>query len=70
MKFQIFQMACPINQQEIEKLKVFIGFCSQNPAILNLPQLEFFRSFIEQLGGKIPDGPPPSTEAPKQETPK
>jgi len=62
-------MACPINSQEIEKLKLFISFCTQNPTILNLPQLEFFKTFVEKLGGKIPDGPAP-TQAPQQDAPK
>lgn len=26
--------------------------------MLNMPQLEFFKTFIEQLGGKIPAGEP------------
>lgn len=51
-------MACPIGADEINKLKFFIGFCSQNPSILNLPQLEFFKAFVEQLGGKVPAGEP------------
>lgn len=49
-------MACPINEEEIKKLKMFIGFCSATPQILNLPQLEFLKTFIEQLGGKVPAG--------------
>lgn len=49
-------MACPINAEEIAKLKMFIGFASAQPQILNLPQLDFFKSFVEQLGGKVPEG--------------
>lgn len=49
-------MACPIGPEEISKLKLFIGFCSQKPEILNMPQLDFFKKFIEQLGGKVPAG--------------
>lgn len=51
-------MACPLGADEINKLKFFIGVCSQQPNILNSPQLEFFKTFVEQLGGKIPDGEP------------
>lgn len=47
-------MACPIGPEEISKLKMFIGFCSEKPEILNLPQLSFLREFIEKLGGKVP----------------
>lgn len=49
-------MACPINNDEIAKLKMFIQFASTDPSILNLPQLEFLKEFIEKLGGKIPAG--------------
>lgn len=47
-------MACPISSEEVAKLKMFIGFASAQPQILNLPQLDFFKSFVEQLGGKVP----------------
>lgn len=51
-------MSCPIGSDEINKLKLFIEFCSQNPKTLNLPQLDFLKSFIEKLGGKVPAGEP------------
>lgn len=56
-------MSCPIGPDEINKLNLFIGFCSQKPDILNLPQLSFFKDFVEQLGGKVP----PSAESNSQE---
>lgn len=49
-------MACPINMEEISKLKMFIQVASAQPQILNMPQLDFFKNFIEQLGGKVPEG--------------
>jgi len=49
-------MACPINPEEISKLKMFVQFASTQPQILNLPQLDFFKMFVEQLGGKVPEG--------------
>lgn len=49
-------MACPINPEEVAKLKLFIQVVSAQPQILNLPQLDFFKKFIEQLGGKVPEG--------------
>lgn len=61
-------MSCPIGAEEINKLKVFISFCSQKPEILNVPQLSFFKEFVEQLGGKIPAGDPGFTfDEPKPE---
>lgn len=49
-------MSCPIGPEELSKLKLFIGFCSQKPELLNLPQLQFFKDFIEKMGGKVPEG--------------
>lgn len=55
--FQYFLiMACPINNDEIAKLKMFVQVAAAQPQILNMPQLEFFKKFVEQLGGKIPEG--------------
>jgi len=61
-------MSCPIGADEINKLKLFIGFCSQNPAILNLPQLEFFKVFVEKLGGKVPAAEPDLSFSSKPES--
>lgn len=49
-------MACPINPEEVSKLKMFIQLASAQPQLLNMPQLEFFKKFVEQLGGKVPEG--------------
>lgn len=61
-------MACPIDAKEIEKLKMFIQFCSMSPHILHRPELSFFKKFVEQLGGAVPQAPAPAP-AP-EETPK
>ncbi|XP_058452080.1 hsc70-interacting protein 1-like [Malaya genurostris] len=58
-------MACPIDPNELVKLKMFIGLCESQPELLNLPQLEFFKRFVEKLGGKIPAGTPNFGEVPK-----
>lgn len=49
-------MACPINLEDVAKLKTFIDLVAASPAILNIPQLAFFKNFIEQMGGKVPEG--------------
>lgn len=49
-------MACPISDAEINKLKTFITICKATPTILNMPQLDFFKTFIEHFGGKVPAG--------------
>ncbi|XP_059618636.1 hsc70-interacting protein 1-like [Phlebotomus argentipes] len=61
-------MACPIGPEEIKKLKMFVGFCSQNPAILNIPQLSFFKEFIVKMGGSVPEAAP-SFEQPQASKP-
>ncbi|XP_037937686.1 hsc70-interacting protein 1-like [Teleopsis dalmanni] len=48
-------MAMP-GAEDIKKLKGFIEFVQANPTILNVPQLDFVKKFIEGFGGKIPDG--------------
>lgn len=54
---KVISMACPINNDEIAKLKMFIQFASAEPSILNLPQLSFLKNFVESLGGKVPEQP-------------
>lgn len=51
-------MACPIDPAELQKLKLFVNLCSTQPQLLNLPQLDFFKAFVEKLGGKVPEGTP------------
>ncbi|XP_060528457.1 hsc70-interacting protein-like [Cylas formicarius] len=48
-------MSCPIDRESLEKLKQFLTFVKAQPALLNLPQLGFFKSFIESFGGKVPE---------------
>lgn len=59
-------MDCPIQAEDIKKLKEFVALCSQTPTFLNLPQLDFLKAFIEQFGGKVPTGSPFSFEQPKK----
>lgn len=60
-------MACPIGADEIQKLKIFVQFCSMQPSILNRPELEFFKTFVESLGGKVPPPEPAPKAEPKAE---
>lgn len=60
------KMSCPISKEALDKLKQFITICKSNPAILHLPDLSFFKEFIESLGGKLPEAPKMS-EGPKVE---
>lgn len=44
-----------MDQQSLEKLKQFVNFVKLQPDILHLPQLSFFKDFIETFGGRIPE---------------
>lgn len=48
-------MAAPFQPNDLDKLKKFIKFVDENPAVLNMPQLIFVKEFIEKFGGKIPE---------------
>lgn len=65
-------MSCPFNQESLAQLKAFVDVCKSNPDILHLPDLKFFKNFIEALGGVIPPLPkkemPTETEVPDPET--
>lgn len=49
-------MAMPIQPEDLDKLRKFIKFVGENPRVLQLPELNFVKNFIESFGGKIPDG--------------
>ncbi|XP_076265964.1 putative protein FAM10A4 [Rhynchophorus ferrugineus] len=48
-------MSCPMDQQSLEKLKQFVNFVKLQPNILHLPQLSFFKEFMESFGGTVPE---------------
>lgn len=43
-------------QENLSAFKMFIDLCNDNPTMLNMPQLAFFKTFIEKLGGTVPSG--------------
>ncbi|KAJ8967539.1 hypothetical protein NQ314_002854 [Rhamnusium bicolor] len=59
-------MSCPINKDALDKLKQFVEICKSNSAILHLPDLNFFKEYIETLGGKVPE-PQKMSSGPKVE---
>ncbi|CAH1776309.1 unnamed protein product [Owenia fusiformis] len=60
-----------MDQAQLTLLKGFTELCKKNPSILHLPQLAFFKEWIESLGAEVPapntsfDAPPPTEEQPK-----
>jgi suppressor of tumorigenicity protein 13 len=43
-----------MDASKIAELKLFVEQCKTNPTILNNPSLEFFKSFLESMGARIP----------------
>lgn len=58
-------MSAPFDKASLEKLKAFVDVCKKTPQILHLPELEFFKSYIESLGGKVPEAPAMQKEQPE-----
>ncbi|CAG9831863.1 unnamed protein product [Diabrotica balteata] len=48
-------MSCPIGKEAVDKLKQFISLCKSNPDILHLPDLKFFKDYLESLGASLPE---------------
>ncbi|XP_037113437.1 hsc70-interacting protein isoform X2 [Syngnathus acus] len=67
-----------MDSQKVAELKGFVQLCESNPAILQLPEMAFFRTWLQSMGAKIPPqaspkshcqgecpcGPPPTSKAP------
>lgn len=49
-------MAAPMQHEDLLKLKSFIEFVDSNPTVLNMPQLQFVKDFVEKFGGTVPAG--------------
>ncbi|KAK8725149.1 hypothetical protein OTU49_010722 [Cherax quadricarinatus] len=68
-------MAESMNQEDLKRLQGFIDACRENPGILQLPQLSFFKEYLHSLGANIPSAgssfktsPPPFNEPPMQDS--
>ncbi|XP_048870509.1 hsc70-interacting protein-like [Brienomyrus brachyistius] len=60
-----------MDPQKISELKAFVQLCTSTPSILHLPELGFFRSWLESLGATIPsasENEAPPTTSKKEET--
>ena len=54
-----------IQEKQLTELRAFVTLLKSQPSMLLLPELQFFRDFIETLGGKIPSADIPKAEIPK-----
>lgn len=48
-----------MDPRKVAELKGFVQLCESNPGILHLPEMGFFRTWIQGMGATIP--PPPKT---------
>ncbi|XP_076445982.1 hsc70-interacting protein-like isoform X2 [Babylonia areolata] len=52
---------------QLTLLKEFVKMCEVKPEILHLPELAFYREYLQSLGAKLP--PPPKSETTEEEKP-
>ena len=38
-----------ISKEQLQLLEQFVGFCKAKPSILNLPELRFYREWLERF---------------------
>ncbi|XP_067134848.1 hsc70-interacting protein-like [Centruroides vittatus] len=57
----------PINREQLAQLRQFVDLCKENPAVLHMPELHFFKDYMESLGATIPKMPSEPEEEPKPE---
>ncbi|CAL1532455.1 unnamed protein product [Lymnaea stagnalis] len=68
-------MGQTIPQEQLQMLQEFVNLCKSNTDILYLPELEFYRKYLESLGAKIPplkqktSKDEPKKDAPQPQTP-
>jgi len=58
------------NQKQLSDLKIFIQVCQAKPDVLHLPDLHFFREYLESLGATIPELKHKTQETVHEEHPK
>ncbi|XP_077474545.1 hsc70-interacting protein isoform X2 [Stigmatopora argus] len=71
-----------MDSRKVAELKGFVQLCESNPAILHLPEMAFFRTWLQSMGAKLPPsspkshcqgecpcGPPPKSKASPTEPP-
>ncbi|XP_029646319.1 hsc70-interacting protein [Octopus sinensis] len=58
-----------LSPEHLKQLRSFVEACKLNPNLLYMPNLEFFRRWIEEMGGKIPAKTEEAPKAPPKETP-
>ncbi|XP_033501708.1 hsc70-interacting protein isoform X1 [Epinephelus lanceolatus] len=49
-----------MDPRKVAELKGFVHMCESNPELLHLPEMAFFRTWLESMGATLP--PPPKTK--------
>lgn len=57
------KMSGSIPPAQVQQLKMFVQACKANPNILHLPELDFLKTWLEDMGATVP----PPKEEPKAE---
>jgi len=47
---------------QLQELRVFVQACQANPDILQSPDMAFFKSWLEEMGAKVPPAKPKAQE--------
>lgn len=56
-----------LTAEALNKLQLFLGAVKKNPDLFYLPELSFFKDFVESYGGTVPPQSKASREMPKTE---
>ncbi|XP_016124901.1 hsc70-interacting protein-like [Sinocyclocheilus grahami] len=43
-----------MDSRKVSELKAFVQLCKENPSVLHLPEMGFFKSWLQGMGGNIP----------------
>ncbi|KAK4029229.1 hypothetical protein OUZ56_022237 [Daphnia magna] len=54
-----------IPEKQLTELRAFVTLLKSQPSLLQQPELQFLKEYIESLGGKVPACEIPKTEIPK-----
>lgn len=64
-----FSRMSGLTSDALNKLQLFLGAVKKNPDLFYLPELKFFKEFVENFGGTIPPRSSAASDTPKPEKP-
>uniref|UniRef100_A0A5S6QKT3 TPR_REGION domain-containing protein n=1 Tax=Trichuris muris TaxID=70415 RepID=A0A5S6QKT3_TRIMR len=54
--------------EQIQLLRAFVEICRRNPETLHVPELQFYRQYLESLGARIPPAGQSAAQAAEEES--